>query len=148
MKTRWERIAVLAVSLAVLATAAALLDAPSSRAGFLFPLPRVGGTHKASHRKPPAHSKRRAERNLLRLVPRGWNAKARRLGLIDRETNLVKDNVQAVCRGRGAKIGTRYRRFSCVVWSWPRRGRAGLYLTYRVRGKEWFRARLVRVRNR
>ena len=94
------------------------------------------------------NSKRRAERNLLRLVPRGWNAKARRLGLINRETNLVKGNVQAVCRGRGERIGTRYPRFNCVVRSWPRRGRAGLYLTYRVRGKEWFRARLVRVRNR
>jgi hypothetical protein len=128
--------------------AAALLGAPPSQARFLIPLPHAGGTHVASHRKPPAHSKRRAERNLLRLVPRGWNATARRLGLINRETNLVNDNVQAVCRGRGERIGTRYRRFNCVVRSWPRKGRAGLYLIYRVRGKEWFRARLVRVRNR
>src|SRR6266508_1086760 len=144
MKRRWARIAVLAVT----TVAVAAETAPSSQAGFLIPFPHARGTHDATRHKPPAHSKRRAERNLLRLVPRGWNAKARRLGLINGDTNLVKDNVQAVCRGRGVRIGTRYRRFNCVVRSWPRRGRAGLYLTYRVRGKEWFRARLVRVRNR
>jgi hypothetical protein len=148
MKRRWVRIAVLAVTTVAVVVAAALLDAPPSQARFLIPLPHAGGAHVAAHGKPPAHSKRRAERNLLRLVPRGWNATARRLGLINRETNLVNDNVQAVCRGIGERIGTRYRRFNCVVRSWPRRGRAGLYLIYRVRGKEWFRARLVRVRNR
>src|SRR5438309_4234488 len=148
MKRRCLGIAALAVTTVTVAAAAALLHAPRSQAGFLIPLPHLGNTHAASHRKRAAHSKRRAERNLLRLVPRGWNAKARRLGLINRETNLVKNNVQAVCSGRGERIGTRYRRFTCVVLSWPRRGRAGLYLTYRVRGKEWFRARLVRVRTR
>jgi len=53
------RIAVLAVSLA------SRNGSCSSGRTFIsgrlpVPAPRVGGTHKASHRKPPAHSKRRA----------------------------------------------------------------------------------------
>jgi Ni/Co efflux regulator RcnB len=141
-------VAVLAATAVAVVAATALLGAPSSQAGFLIPFLHPRAPHKATHHKPPAHSKRRAERNVLRLVPRGWNAKARSLGLINRDTNLVKDNVQALCRGKGVRIGTRYRRFNCAVWSWPRRGRAGLYLTYQVRGQEWFRTHLVRVRTR
>jgi hypothetical protein len=121
--------------------AAALLAASASQAGFWVPLPPAG-------KQPPAHSKRLAERNVLLLVPRGWNAQARKLGLINTRSNLLKNNVQAVCRGRGHKIGTRYHRFGCVVRPWPRKGRAGLYLTYRAEAGERFHASLIQVRRR
>jgi hypothetical protein len=75
MKRRWVRIVVLAVTTVAVAAGTALLDAPSPQAGFLIPLPHVRDTHETTYHKAPAHSKRRAERNLLRLVPRSWNAK-------------------------------------------------------------------------
>ena len=125
---------------APLVVAAALLAAPASQAGFWIPLPPA--------RKPPAHSKRLAERNVLMLVPRGWNAQARRLGLINARSNLLKNNVQAVCLGRGQRIGTRYHSFGCVVRPWPRKGQAGLYLTYRAEAGKRFQVSLVRVRRR
>jgi hypothetical protein len=120
--------------------AAALLAAPASQAAFWIPLPPAA--------KQPAHSKRLAERNVLLLVPRGWNAQARSLGLINARSNLLENNVQAVCRGRGQKIGTRYHRFGCVVRPWPRKGRAGLYLTYRAEAGERFHVSLIQVRRR
>lgn len=128
-----------ALSAALLA-AGALLAAPALQAGIWMPrLPP------ASAKQPPAHSKRRAERNVLLLVPRGWNAQARRLGLIDSRSNLLRNNVQAVCRGRGQRIGTRYRRFTCVVKPWPQKGAAGLYLRYLAESRGRFHVSLIRA---
>jgi hypothetical protein len=82
--------------------------------------------------RPGAHTKRRAEVNVLRVVAVNWKA-WRRFGLTDQRTHLVADNTEAVCRGRGMRhLGNRYSRFVCVVRPHAHRGREGLWLSYRA----------------
>jgi hypothetical protein len=70
--------------------------------------------------------------NVLRVVSLNWKA-WRRFGVVDRRTHLVADNTEAICRGRGTRFaGHRYSRFLCVVRPHARRGREGLWLTYRA----------------
>src|SRR6188472_1942066 len=69
----------------------------------------------AHARRMPAQTKKQAEVNVLRTLTREW--KNRRLpGIIDPRTHLLRDNTEAVCRGRGRRSGPRrYPRFTCVV---------------------------------
>jgi hypothetical protein len=97
---------------------------------------------------PPAHTKTQAEVNVLRVVARKW--KARRLpGLVDPRTHLLKDNTEAVCRGRGPRRrGGRYSRFLCVVRPHIHSPRQGLYVRYLALAKGRFTIRWVAYRRR
>lgn len=80
----------------------------------------------------PAHTRAQAEVNVLRVVPHSWKP-SRMPGLIDPRTDLLVNNTQAVCRGRGkAQRGRRHSRFVCVVRPPGHRPRAGLYVSYRA----------------
>jgi hypothetical protein len=93
-----------------------------------------------------AHTKRQAEQNVLRIAARSWNH-ARIPDLIDPRTQLLRNNVRAICSGRGAQVGKHgYRRFLCVLHPWPARGRQELYVTYRVLPDGGFRAHWLRIR--
>jgi hypothetical protein len=125
----------------LLVAVVALSSPPHAQAFTWIPVPSHTGKQR------PAHSKRRAERNVLMVVARRWSAHAHYLGLINMRSNLLKNNVQAVCRGRGKRIGTRYHRLRCVVRPWPRKGSAGIYFSYRAGAGERFRLRLTGIRN-
>jgi hypothetical protein len=65
------------------------------------------------------HTKRQAERNLLRVT-------AEKLGhqrlpdLVDARTGLLNDNVRSICSGRGRVLqGKRFSRFACILRPWP-----------------------------
>jgi hypothetical protein len=94
----------------------------------------------------PAHTKRRAEVNVLRALPHLWSP--RRLhGLVDRRTHLLRDGTEAVCRGRGRRLsGARYTYFVCVVRPHDFKRRQGLYLDYRARMGGRFTLRWLRYR--
>ena len=64
--------------------------------------------------RPPAHTKKQAEVNVLRLVAKSWKA-WRRSGVVNPRTHLLADNTEAVCSGRGRSWAQRYERFLCVV---------------------------------
>jgi hypothetical protein len=92
------------------------------------------------------HTKRRAEVNVLRAVPRLWTPRKLH-GLVDRRTHLLHDGTEAVCRGRGRRLsGARYARFVCVVRPHAFKGRQGLYLAYRARAGGRFTLRWLRYR--
>ena len=70
-------------------------------------------------------------------------------GLIDPRTHLLRDNTEAVCRGRGKRrTGNRYSRFVCVVRPHIHTRRQGLYISYRARPKGGFRIRWLVYRRR
>jgi hypothetical protein len=80
---------------------------------------------------PPAHSKKQAEVNVLRVVAKRWKA-LRKTGLVNPRTHLLADNTEAVCSGRGGSRGNRFQRFVCVVRPHIHHGRQGLWLRYRA----------------
>jgi hypothetical protein len=95
----------------------------------------------------PAHTKKQAELNVLRFLARTWRTEPQLL--VDRRTHLIRDNTEAVCKGRGrAWGGLRYRRFLCVVRPRVHRPGQGLYLEYRARRDGQFAIRRLRYRCR
>jgi hypothetical protein len=78
-----------------------------------------------------AHTKKQAEINVLRALPRAW---PKRLpDLVDPRTHLVVNNTQAICRGRGKRYtGRHYARFVCVIRPAIHRPHKGLYISYRA----------------
>jgi hypothetical protein len=95
----------------------------------------------------PAHTKKRAEVNVLRVVAKKWKA-WRRSGLVNPYTHLLADNTEAVCSGRGRPRAKRYRRFLCVVRPHVHHGRQGLWLRYRALPKGRCRVAVVAFRRR
>jgi hypothetical protein len=78
----------------------------------------------------PAHTKDVAERNVMRITPRSW-PHSRIPMLIDVQTGLLRNNVRAICQGRGERYrGSRYARFVCVLRPWPLAGQQELFVTY------------------
>lgn len=53
------------------------------------------------------HTKRQAEANVLKIIPRAWKH-SRILGLIDSRTGLLCNNVRPVCNGRGPRSHGRF----------------------------------------
>ena len=95
---------------------------------------------------PPSHTKKRAEVNVLRVVPRKW-APSRLPGLVNRRTHLLVDNTEAVCYGHGPRrAGNRYARFLCVVRPHVHTPRQGLYVSYRVLARGRFRIQWLAYR--
>ena len=84
-----------------------------------------------SRLSPPAHFKKQAEVNVLRVVAKRWKA-LRKTGLVNPRTHLLADNTEAVCSGRGSSRGKRFQRFKCVVRPHVHHGREGLWLRYRA----------------
>jgi hypothetical protein len=80
---------------------------------------------------PPAHSKKQAEVNVLRVVAKRWKS-LRSSGLVNPHTHLLADNTEAVCSGRGKPRRNRFQRFLCVVRPHVHHGRQGLWLRYRA----------------
>jgi hypothetical protein len=79
----------------------------------------------------PAQTKKQAELNVLRALPRAW--RKRLPDLVDRRTHLTANNTQAICRGRGKRYtGRRYARFVCVIRPAIHRPHKGLYVSYRA----------------
>ena len=72
-----------------------------------------------------------AEVHVLRIVAHSWSPR-RMPGLVDPHTNLLANNTQALCRGRGRDVAGRYRRFLCLVRPVDHGPKQGLYVTYRV----------------
>jgi hypothetical protein len=92
------------------------------------------------------HTKSQAERNLLKVVSLKW-AHRRIADLVDPRTNLLRDNVRAICRGTGRGVaGSRYRSFNCQVRPWPTARRQELFVTYRVIAAGSFRVHLRLIR--
>lgn len=104
-------------------------------------LPAQGGA------SPPAHTKRKAEVNVLRAVAKRWKA-LRGSGLVNARTHLLADNTEAVCSGRGKPSGKRFGRFTCVVRPHAHHGRQGLWLRYRALDKGRCRVTVVAFRRR
>jgi hypothetical protein len=96
---------------------------------------------------PPAHTKKQAEVNVLRIVAKRWKA-WRRSGLVNPRTHLLADNTEAVCSGRGRSRGKRFQRFLCVVRPHLHQGRQGLWLRYRALANGRFRVTVVAFRRR
>ena len=99
-------------------------------------------------KRTPAHTKKQAEVNLLRVVASKW--KARRLpGLVNRRTHLLVDNTEAICHGRGTRrAGNRYPRFICVVRPKVHTARQGLVVSYRALSRGHFTIRWLAYRRR
>ena len=98
----------------------------------LLSLTLVGVTSAAGTSFPPAQTKKQAEVNVLRAVPRKWSAK-QLPGLVNRRTHLLADNTEAFCPGRGnRRAGGRYTRLLCVVRPHVHTRRQGLHLVYRA----------------
>jgi hypothetical protein len=96
---------------------------------------------------PPAHSKKQAEVNVLRVVAQRWKA-WRGTGLVNPRTHLLADNTEAVCSGRGKSRRKRFQRFVCVLRPHVHRGRQGLWLRYRALAKGRCRIAVVAFRRR
>ena len=96
---------------------------------------------------PPAHSKKQAEVNVLRVLATRWKA-LRKTGLVNPRTHLLADNTEAVCSGRGASRRKRYQRFVCVVRAHVHRGRQGLWLRYRALAKGRCKVTVVAFRRK
>jgi hypothetical protein len=94
----------------------------------------------------PAQTKQTAERNVVRVAPHSWNHR-RIAALVDERTGLLRNNVRAICRGRGPRYsGKRYARFVCLLRPWPAAGRQELLVTYRARAHGRFRMHWLRLR--
>ncbi len=89
----------------------------------------------------PAHTKRQAEVNVLRVVASTWNSR-RLAGLVNPRTHLLANDTEAICQGRGSRrAGSRYSRFVCVVRPHVHTTRQGLYLNYRALPRMRFKIR-------
>jgi hypothetical protein len=112
-------------------------------------LPLGAATYAQARRMPaPAQTKPTAERNVVGVVARRW-PRARIPMLIDARTGLLKNNVRAICHGRGRRFsGRRYMRFICVVRPWPTAGEKELLLTYRALAHRRFRIGWLRLQRR
>jgi hypothetical protein len=89
----------------------------------------------------PAQTKAQAEVNVLRVVADAWKP-TRIPGLIDPRTQLLANNTEAICHGRGKRYaGSRYTRFVCVIRPRVHRPHAGLYVSYRAFRHGHFRIR-------
>jgi hypothetical protein len=99
-------------------------------------------------KRTPAHTKKQAEVNVLRVVASKWTA--RRLpGLVNRRTHLLADNTEAICHGRGTRrAGNRYPRFVCVVRPNVHTARQGLFVSYRALPRKHFTIRWLAYRRR
>jgi hypothetical protein len=96
----------------------------------------------------PAHTKKQAEVNVLRVIPRKWKTRPLR-GLVNPRTHLLLDNTEAVCRGRGMqRAGRRYSRFVCVIRPHIHTRRQGLYVSYTTLPKGGFKIRWLAYRRR
>jgi hypothetical protein len=97
---------------------------------------------------PPAHSKKQAEVNVLRVIARKWKAKPLP-EIRDQRTHLLLDNTEAVCKGRGKpRAPRRYSRFVCVVRPHIHTRRQGLFVRYRSLPKGRFTIRWLAYRRR
>jgi hypothetical protein len=96
----------------------------------------------------PAHTKKQAEVNVLRVV--ATTPKVRRLpSLVNPRTHLLRDNTEAMCDGRGRQPApNRYARFVCVVRPHSHTARQGLYVSYRVLSRGRFRIHWLAYRKR
>jgi hypothetical protein len=94
----------------------------------------------------PAHTKRQAEVNVLRVVAQKFGA--RRLpGLVNPRTHLLADNTESVCYGRGKRRArNRYSRFVCVVRPNLHASRQGLLVGYRALSRGRFTIRWLAYR--
>jgi len=94
----------------------------------------------------PAHTKKQAEVNVLRVI--ATTRKARRLpSLVNPRTRLLRNNTEAMCDGRGSRPApNRYSRFVCVVRPHVHAARQGLYVSYRALPRGRFRIRLLAYR--
>jgi hypothetical protein len=102
----------------------------------------------AGHSRFVAHTKRNAERNVVRVAPHSWNHR-RIAALIDADTGLLRNNVRTICHGRGRRYsGRRYRRFVCVLRPWPATGQLQLFVSYRALPHNRFRVHLLRLQRR
>jgi hypothetical protein len=87
------------------------------------------------------HTKKQAERNLLRVAATRWSH-GRISGLVDARTGLLKDNVRSICTGQGSVLkGKRFHSFACVLRPWPFRARQELHVTYRALSSTRFQLR-------
>jgi hypothetical protein len=94
----------------------------------------------------PAHTKKQAEVNVLRVVAQKFGAR-RLQGLVNPRTRLLADNTEAVCRGRGKRTASnRYSRFVCVVRPHVHTRGQGLYVSYRASARGRFRIRWLLYR--
>jgi hypothetical protein len=94
----------------------------------------------------PAHMKQVAERNVIRIAPRRL-PHTRIPMLIDVQTGLLRNNVRAICHGRGERYrGSRYARFVCVLRPWPLAGQQQLFVTYRACAHGRFRVHWLGLR--
>lgn len=92
-----------------------------------------------------AQTKRTAERNVVRVATRSWNHR-RIAALVDERTGLLRNNVRAICHGRGQRnSGRRYARFVCVLRPWPVAGQQELFVTYRALSQRRFRIHWLRL---
>lgn len=101
----------------------------------------VGSTLAVASAAPPwrrvaLHTKAEAERNVLRAMPHHLSHK-RMNWLLDKRTQLVRNNVQVVCRGRGVHLEARYQRFVCTVRPHP--AGQGLRVSYHALTSDRFR---------
>jgi hypothetical protein len=96
---------------------------------------------------PPAHAKKQAELNVLRVVAKRWKT-WRETGLVNYRTHLLADNTEAVCSGRGRPRRKRFQRFLCVVRPHVHHGGQGLWLRYRALAKGRCRVTVVAFRRR
>jgi hypothetical protein len=91
------------------------------------------------------HTKKQAERNVLRVAAQRWGH-VRIPDLVDARTGLLKDNVRSICRGRGGMLqGKRFNRFACVLRPWPFQTRQQLQVTYRALSNTRFQLRRART---
>jgi hypothetical protein len=96
----------------------------------------------------PAQTKTHAELNVLMTVERRWKTWGK-YGLVDPRTHLLKDNTEAVCKGRGRRHAhNQFGRFLCVVRPHVHRGREGLWLSYRALSKGRFKVRFLAYHSR
>lgn len=96
----------------------------------------------------PTQTKKQAEVNVLRALPRLWKP-SRLHGLVNVRTHLLADGTEAICRGKGHRhAGARFTRFVCVVRPAAHKPRQGLYLGYRARAHGRFAVRWLTYRPR
>jgi hypothetical protein len=96
----------------------------------------------------PAHTKKQAEVNVLRVIPRKWRTRPLP-GLVSSRTHLLLENTEAVCRGQGKRhAGGRYSHFVCVIRPHIHTRRQGLYVSYTTLPKGGFKIRWLAFRRR
>jgi hypothetical protein len=89
--------------------------------------------------------KAHAERNVLAAVPKHWSHRRLRM-FVDSRTGLLKNNVQAVCSGRGMRSQGQHELFVCVVRRHHARQR--LLVSYRPVAPGRFRIDWLALRGR